>query len=34
MLPRLVGIEARYDELNRLMAEGSSDYARLAEYAK
>jgi peptide chain release factor 1 len=34
MLPKLAGIEARYDELNRLMAEGHSDYSKLAEYAK
>ncbi len=34
MLPKLAGIEARYDELNRLMAEGNSDYSKLAEYAK
>jgi len=37
MLDKLAGIEARYDELNRLMAEGAapgSDYSRIAEYAK
>ena len=34
MLPKLAGIEARYDELNRLMAEGNSDYSKLADYAK
>jgi peptide chain release factor 1 len=34
MLDKLAGIEARYEELNRLLAEGNTDYARLAEYAK
>jgi peptide chain release factor 1 len=35
MLDRLAGIEARYEELNQLMADGASgDYARIAEYAK
>ncbi len=35
MLDKLAGIEARYEELNRLMAESSgSDYAKVAEYAK
>jgi len=35
MQEKLASIEARYDELNRLMAEGSSgDYAKVAEYAK
>jgi peptide chain release factor 1 len=35
MLDKLAGIEARYEELNRLMAEGSSgDYAKITEYAK
>ncbi len=34
MLPKLAGIEARYDELNRLMAEGNSDYSKVAEFAK
>ncbi|MCC6190720.1 MAG: peptide chain release factor 1 [Anaerolineales bacterium] len=34
MLDKLAGIEARYEELDRLLAEGASDYARLAEYAK
>jgi peptide chain release factor 1 len=34
MLDKIAGIEARYEELNRLLAEGSGDYSRLAEYAK
>ncbi len=35
MLDKLAGIEARYEELNRLMAESSGgDYAKVAEYAK
>ena len=34
MLDKLAGIEARYEELNRLLAEGNIDYAKLAEYAK
>jgi peptide chain release factor 1 len=37
MLDKLAGIEARYDELNRLMADGAApggDYAKIAEYAK
>jgi peptide chain release factor 1 len=34
MLDKLAGIEARYEELNRLLAEGSSDYSKLAELAK
>ena len=34
MLDKLAGIEARYEELNRLMAEGDNDYNKLAEYAK
>ena len=35
MLEKLAGIEARYEELNRLMAEGTSgDYAKITEYAK
>jgi peptide chain release factor 1 len=34
MLDKLAGIEARYEELNRLMAEGSVDYSRITEYAK
>src|SRR6185436_13014491 len=37
MLDKLAGIEARYDELNRLMAEGAapgSDYAKMADYAR
>ncbi len=34
MLEKLTGIEARYEELNTLMAEGAVDYAKIAEYAK
>ena len=35
MLDKLAGIEARFEELNRLMADGAGgDYARIAEYAK
>jgi peptide chain release factor 1 len=34
MLDKLAGIEARYEQLNRLMAEGDSDYNKLTEYAK
>jgi peptide chain release factor 1 len=35
MRDKLAGIEARYEELNRLMAESSGgDYAKIAEYAK
>ena len=34
MLDKLAGIEARYEELNRLLAEPGLDYSRLAEYAK
>ena len=35
MLEKLAGIEARYEELNRLMAVGASgDYAKITEYAK
>jgi peptide chain release factor 1 len=35
MLDKLAGIEARYDELNRLMAAGTGgDYTKIAEYAK
>ena len=35
MLDRLAGIEARYEELNRLMADSSGgDYSKIAEYAK
>ena len=33
MLDKLAGIEARYEELNRLLAEGTTDYAKLAENA-
>ena len=36
MLEKLAGIEARYDELERLMADPDvmSDYAKVAEYAQ
>lgn len=35
MLDKLAGIEARYDELNRLMADSAGgDYSKIAEYAK
>jgi len=35
MLDKLAGIEARYEELNQLMAEGAGgDYAKIAEYAR
>jgi peptide chain release factor 1 len=35
MLDKLAGIEARYEELNRLMADGSGgDYSKIAEYGK
>jgi peptide chain release factor 1 len=34
MLDKIAGIEARYEELNRLLAESGGDYARLAEHAK
>src|SRR5262245_56795259 len=35
MLDKLSGIEARYEELNRLMAQtAGGDYAKTAEYAK
>jgi peptide chain release factor 1 len=34
MLEKLAGIEARYEELNRLMANGAAGYAKIAEYAK
>jgi peptide chain release factor 1 len=34
MLDKLAGIEARYEQLNRLLAEGDSDYNKLTEYAK
>src|SRR5574341_1136727 len=36
LLERLAGVEARYDELTRLLAEGSQDgsYSKIAEYAK
>ncbi len=35
MFDKLTSIEARYEELNRLLAEGvSGDYARITEYAK
>jgi peptide chain release factor 1 len=36
LLEKLAGIEARFDELTRLLAEGSQDnsYSKIAEYAK
>jgi peptide chain release factor 1 len=34
MIDKLAGIEARYEELQRLMAEHPQDYARLAEMAR
>ncbi len=36
LLEKLAGVEARYDELNRLLAEGSEggNFAKVAEYAK
>ncbi len=36
LLEKLAGVETRYDELNRLLAEGSEggNYAKVAEYAK
>jgi peptide chain release factor 1 len=35
MLEKLAGIEARYEELNKLMADGANgDYGKIAEYAK
>ncbi len=34
MLDKLAGIEARFEELNRLMAEGASEYSKIAEYAR
>jgi len=34
MLDKIAGIEARYEELNRVLAEPNLDYAKLAEYAK
>ena len=34
MLDKLAGIEARYEELDRLLAQGNSDYTKLTEYAK
>jgi peptide chain release factor 1 len=35
MLDKLAGIEARYEELDQLLAQGAGgDYARVAEYAK
>ncbi len=34
MLDKLAGIEARFEELNRLMAEGASDYSKIAEFAR
>ena len=34
MLEKLAGIEARYEELNRLLAEVGEDYKTATEYAK
>ncbi|MGA2112203.1 MAG: peptide chain release factor 1 [Anaerolineales bacterium] len=34
MFDKLTGIEARYQELTRLMAEHAAEYARVAEYAR
>jgi len=36
LIEKLVGVESRYDELNRLLAEGSEggNFAKVAEYAK
>ncbi len=34
MIDKLQGIEVRYEELNRLMAESAEDYGKVAEYAK
>jgi peptide chain release factor 1 len=34
MIEKLTGIEARYEELHRLMAEHAGEYTRLAEYAR
>ncbi len=34
MLDKIAGIEARYEELNRLLAEGNPDYNKVTEYAK
>jgi peptide chain release factor 1 len=34
MFEKLSGIEARYEELQRLMAEHAEDYARVAEFAR
>jgi peptide chain release factor 1 len=34
MIEKLAGIEARYEELQRWMAEHAEDYARVAEYAR
>jgi peptide chain release factor 1 len=34
MFEKLAGIESRYEELQRLMAEHAGDYARLAEFAR
>ena len=34
MLDKIAGIEARYEELNRLLAEGGLEYSKLAELAK
>jgi peptide chain release factor 1 len=34
MFEKLAGIETRYEELNRLMAENAGEYAKVAEYAR
>ena len=34
MFEKLAGIEARYQELTRLMAEHAAEYAKVAEYAR
>lgn len=34
MLDKLAGIEARYEELNRLLAQPNLDYGKLADYAR
>jgi peptide chain release factor 1 len=34
MFEKLAGIEARYEELNRLMAEHATDYSKVADFAR
>ena len=34
MIEKLAGIEARYEELQRLMAEHAGDYARVADLSR